>query len=183
MFPRESSNNTYRYKHNLPPRTKLQVITDIMPLQPPRPFWPRGSPSSSAGAWAHWGETFIGYANLLHIVNNSTLTEVLKLKLLRLLPGVNGQTPFDARRLNEASSVGDALYSIRVANDNIFAAHINIVNLQLAWLSVKIKCGHMKRIVVIQLAKVCGIHLRRVSKAETRVCKRIDDLSTYDVGR
>ncbi len=106
----------------------MQISTDIMPLQSPRPFWPRGSP---AGAWAYWGETFSDYVNLLHIVNNSTLTEVLKLKLLRLLPGVNGQTPFDARRLNEASSVGDALYSIWVTNDNIFAAHIHIADLQL----------------------------------------------------
>ncbi len=103
-----------------------------MPLQAPRPFWPRGSPSPPDGAWAHCGETVIDYVNLLHIVNNTTLTEILKLKLLRLLPGVNGQTPFAARRLNEASSVGDALYSIWVANDKFFAAHIHIVDLQLA---------------------------------------------------
>ncbi len=37
------------------------------------------------------------------------MTEVLKLKLLRLLLGENGQTLFDFRRLNEASSLEEAL--------------------------------------------------------------------------
>ncbi len=80
-----------------------------MALHSPRPFWPIGSPSPPAGAWARWSETFIDYVNILPIVNNSTLTEVLKLKLLRLLLGENGQITFDARRLSEASTLEDAL--------------------------------------------------------------------------
>ncbi len=76
-----------------------------MALHSPRPFWPRGSPSPPAGAWARWSETFIDYVNLLPIVNNCALTEALKLKLLRLLLGENVQVTFDARRLNEASSL------------------------------------------------------------------------------
>ncbi len=49
------------------------------------------------------------------------MTEVLKLKLLRLLLGENGQTPFDARRLNEVSSLEDALKQLNSfwgTNDN-----------------------------------------------------------------
>ncbi len=72
-------------------------------------FWPRGSPSPPAGAWARWSETFVDYVNLLPIVNSSTLTDVLKLKLFGLLLGENRQTLFDFRRLNEASSLEDAL--------------------------------------------------------------------------
>ncbi len=59
------------------------------------------------------------------IVNNATLTEVLKLKLLRLLLGENGQPSFDRRRMNEASSQDDALKqlnSIRGTEDNFFTA-------------------------------------------------------------
>ncbi len=99
-----------------------------MALHSPRPFWPRGSPSPPAGAWARWSETFIDYVNLLPIVNNCTLTEVLKLKLFRLLLGENGQVAFDARRLNEASSLEDALRQLNNfwgTDDNIFAAYIH----------------------------------------------------------
>ncbi len=93
-----------------------------------RPFWPRGSPSPPAGAWARWTETFIDNANLLPIVNNFILTEVLKLKLLRLILGENRQTSFGARRLNEASSIEDALRQLNNfwgTNGNIFAAFID----------------------------------------------------------
>ncbi len=84
-------------------------LPQIIALHSPRPFWPRGSPSPPAGAWVRWNESFIHYVNLLPILNNSSLTEVLKLKLFRLLLGENGQTIFDARRPNEASSLEDAL--------------------------------------------------------------------------
>ncbi len=54
--------------------------------------------------------------------------EVLKLKLLRLLLGEKRRTLFNARRLNEASSVEDALRQLNNlwgTNENIFAAHIH----------------------------------------------------------
>ncbi len=60
--------------------------------------------------------------NLLPIVNNSTLTEVLKLKLLRQLLGEDGQITFDARQLSEASTLEDALRQLNNfwgTNDNI----------------------------------------------------------------
>ncbi len=81
-----------------------------------------GSPSPPAGAWARWSETFIDYVNLLPIVNNFTLTEVLKLKLLRLLLGEN------ARRLNEASTLEDAfrqLTNFLSTDEDIFDAYIH----------------------------------------------------------
>ncbi len=56
------------------------------------------------------------------------MTEVLDLKLLRLLLAENVQSTFGARRLNEASALDDALSllnSIWDADDNIFAANIH----------------------------------------------------------
>ncbi len=49
------------------------------------------------------------YVKLLPIVNNANLTEVLKLNLLRIFLGENGQPSFDRIRMNEASSLDDAL--------------------------------------------------------------------------
>ncbi len=66
------------------------------------------------------------YVKLLPIVNNATLTEVMKLKLLRLLIGENGQRSFDTRRMNKASSLDDALEQLnRIwgTEDNIFTAY------------------------------------------------------------
>ncbi len=45
---------------------------------------------------------FLDYVKLLPIVNNGTLTEVIELKLFRLLLGENGQPSFDRRRMKEA---------------------------------------------------------------------------------
>ncbi len=99
-----------------------------MALHSPRPFWPIGSPSPPAGAWARCSDTFVDYVNLLPIVNNSTLTEVLKLKLLRLLLGENGQITFDARRLSEASTLEDALRQLNIfwsTDEDICDAYIH----------------------------------------------------------
>ncbi len=65
------------------------------------------------------------YVKLLPIVNNATLTEVMKLKLLGLLLGENGQPSFDRRRMNEVSSLDDALKQLNRmwgTEDNIFEA-------------------------------------------------------------
>ncbi len=69
----------------------------------------------------------MNYVNLLSLVNKSSLTKVIKLSLLRLLLGEKGQSPFDAGRLNEVSSLDNALRqrsSIWGADDNTFTAHI-----------------------------------------------------------
>ncbi len=60
-------------------------------------------------------------------MNNSILTEVLKLKLLRPLLEENSQSPFVARQPSKASSLDDALGQLNSTwgvDDNIFAAHI-----------------------------------------------------------
>ncbi len=60
------------------------------------------------------------YVNVLPIVNNSPLMEGIKLKLLRLLLGENGQSPFNARRLNEASLLDDALRQLKsILSDDV----------------------------------------------------------------
>ncbi len=66
--------------------------------------------------------------NILPIVNNCTLTEVTKLKLLRLLLGENGQITFDARRLSAASTLEDALIQLNnfwSTDEDIFDAYIH----------------------------------------------------------
>ncbi len=55
----------------------------------------------------------MAYVNILPIVNNSPLMEGIKLKLLRLLLGVNGRSLFNARRLNEVSLLDDALRQLK----------------------------------------------------------------------
>ncbi len=77
------------------------VLTKVLILRPP------------PGAWSRWSETFIDYVNLLAIVNNSTLTEVLNFKLLRLLLSENEQSSFDPRRLNVAALPDDALKQLK----------------------------------------------------------------------
>ncbi len=65
------------------------------------------------------------------IVNNATLTEVLKLKLLRLLLRENGQPSFDRRRMNETSSQDDALKKLNIIwskEDNFFTAYNQPLN-------------------------------------------------------
>ncbi len=68
-------------------------------------------------------------------MNSSTLTEVLKLKLLRLRLGENEQTLFDFRRLNEASSLEEAL---RQLNNFWGTAYIDPLYDQFATCSVSI---------------------------------------------
>ncbi len=67
-----------------------------------QPFLPANSPKPAADAWYQWKQTFVDYVDLLPSMNNAApLTEVLKLKLLRIYLGVLGQSFYDARRLNE----------------------------------------------------------------------------------
>ncbi len=61
---------------------------------------------------------------LLRIVNNATPIEVMVLKLLLL--GENGKASFDTRRMNESSSLDDALKQLNHklgTEDNIFGAY------------------------------------------------------------
>ncbi len=97
-----------------------------MPLKLPPPFWPRNCPRPSAAASSRWRETFLDDVKLLPIVNNATLTEVMILKLLRLILGENGQPSFERRQMKEASSLDDALKqlnSIWGTEDNFFTAY------------------------------------------------------------
>ncbi len=91
-----------------------------------QPFWPANRPKPSADSWRIWKQTFLDYVDLLPTVNNTVrLTEVQKLKLLRLYLGDLGQSYFDARRLNEEPTLKDALRQLTKlwgSQDNIFAA-------------------------------------------------------------
>ncbi len=49
------------------------------------------------------------YVKLLPLINKVSVSEAIKLKLLRLCLGELGQSTFDARRLDEASSMDEAL--------------------------------------------------------------------------
>ncbi len=78
----------------------------------------------AARAWESCISTLT--VKLLPIVNNASLTEVMKLKFLRLLFGENGQPSLDARRMSEATSLDEPLEQInRIwgTEDNIFAAY------------------------------------------------------------
>ncbi len=74
-----------------------------------RPFWPIGSPRSPAEVWYRWKEPLVDCVNLPPFVNKISVPEDIKMKLLRLCLGEHGQTTFDARRLDEVTTMDDAL--------------------------------------------------------------------------
>ncbi len=80
-----------------------------MTIGSPRPFWPIGSARPPAEVWYRWKETLVDYVNLLPFVNKVSVPEAIKVKLLRLCLGEHGQTTFDTRRLDEATTLDDAL--------------------------------------------------------------------------
>ncbi len=56
-----------------------------------------------------WKEILVDYVNLLPFVNKVSVPEVIKKKFLRLCLGEHGQTTFDARRLDEATTLDDSV--------------------------------------------------------------------------
>ncbi len=67
------------------------------------PFWPE--------VWSRWKEAFTDYVKLFPtvLVNKVSVLEAIKVKLLRLCLIELGQSTFNARRLDEASSMNETL--------------------------------------------------------------------------
>ncbi len=55
----------------------------------------------------------MNYVKLLPLINNVSLPEAIKFKLLQFCLGELGQPTFAARRLEEASSMAEALYNLK----------------------------------------------------------------------
>ncbi len=66
------------------------------------------------------------YVNLFPLVNKVSVPELIKVKPLRLCLGEHGQATFDTRRLNEATTLDDALMhldSIWGTRENTFPTY------------------------------------------------------------
>ncbi len=95
-----------------------------MTIGSPRPFWPIGSPRPPAEIWFRWKEMFMDYVNLVPLVNKVFVPEVIEVKLLRLCPSEHGQTTFDTRRLDEATTLDDALMHIWGTGEHSFTSGV-----------------------------------------------------------